>query len=209
MAKLKKILITPYFGDFPEWMDKFEWPEGYDHILDTDLEGFKKRVKDKLGIDFPGLPGTGKVFDYRCALGYLYSEEIKDYDYFGHCDFDMVFGDVDKWFTDEELSQLDIWSNHDTYICGPWTLYRNIPEVKLLFLQSDWYKNMIGPETTGWVEEGYSRLVEKSGLKYRYSFIQGNPYYPPFNLTKIDGKLYQDGVEIPMLHFRRTNIYPL
>ena len=210
MSKLKRILICPYFGDLPEWWDKYEWPEGYDYILDTDLEGFKKRVRDKLGIDYPGVYGSGKVWDYRCALGLLYEEEIKGFDYWGTCDFDVVFGDVDKWFPDEELSQLDIWSNHDTYVCGCWSLYRNNPIVNRLFSWDEHWKDyMTLPTPNGWVEKSYSRLVEGSGLKYKYSFFQGDPYNPPFNLKKEDGKLFQDGVEIPMLHFRRSKIYPL
>lgn len=210
MAALKKIILTPYFGELPEWMNKFEPPVGYTWLLDTDLEQFKKRVKDKLGFDYPGLPGTGKVWDYRCALGFLYEEEIEGFDYWSHMDFDMVFGNVDKWFPDEKLKELDIWSNHDTYVCGCWSLYRNCKEVnELFFLSPEWKEQMTTPDCTGWVEKGYSRLLEQSGLRYKYSFHQGDPYNPPFNLKKVDGKLFQNDIEIPMLHFRRTKKFPL
>src|SRR5258706_7901064 len=148
---LKKIMITPYFGELPPWMNNFSIPPGYDWLFDRDIEKFRIRVKTKLGIEYPGLPGTGKIWDYRCALGLLYEEEIKSYDFFGHCDFDMVFGDVDKWFDDATLNELDIWSNHDTYICGPWTLYRNTVEVRNLFiLHPKWADIMTSPEVTGW-----------------------------------------------------------
>lgn len=207
---LKKLLITPFFGDLPPWMDKFEVPKGYDWFMDKDMEGFKRRVKDKLGIDYPGEWGTGKIWDYRCALGLLYEEQLEGYDFWGHCDFDMVFGDVDKWFDDATLNELDIWSNHDTYICGPWTLYRNTVQVKNLFiLHPKWADIMSDPKVTGWVENSYSRLVERSGLRYKYSFFQGDPFHPPFNLAKVNGKLFQDGEEIAMLHFRRDKHWPL
>src|SRR5688572_22293825 len=207
---IKKILITPFFGAFPEWMDKLQAPEGYDWLLDTDLEAFKKRVKEKLSIEYPGEYGNPKIWDYRCALGLLYEEEIKDFEFWGHTDFDMVFGDVDKWFTDEQLNELDIWSNHDTYICGCWTLYRNINIVNSLFMwEQNWKDFLVHPEINGWVENRYSRLVEESRLRYKYSFFQGDPYHPPFNLKKEDGKLFQDRIEIPMLHFRRCKKWPL
>lgn len=200
----------PYFGPLPEWYDKFELPKGYDILLDTDFEGFKKRVKEKLGIDYPGLPGTGKVWDYRGALGFLYADEIKGYDFWGHTDFDVVYGDVDKWVTDEFLSGLDVHSNHGTYVNGCWSLYRNIPEVNCLFLRGAWYENMLRrSDPTGWVEESFSRLLEQSGLKYKYTFWQGNPYTTEPNLEKKDGKLYQDGQEIMMFHFRRSKKWPL
>jgi len=206
---LKKIFIMPYFGDLPEWYDKFELPKGYDILLDQDLEGFKKRVKEKLGIDYPGLPGTGKVWDYRGALGYLYADEIKDYDFWGHTDFDVVYGDVDKWVTDEFLSKLDVHSNHSEYVNGCWSLYRNIPEVTMLFLRGDWYENMIDATPTGWVEQSYSRLLERSGLRYLYTFWQGNPWTKTPNLRKLDGRLYQDDEEIFMFHFRHFKVWPL
>jgi hypothetical protein len=210
MEKLKKIMITPYFGQFPEWMAKYEPPIGYDWLLDTDLDKFKKRVKDKLGIDCPIVAGTGKVWDYRCALGLLYEEEIKGFDYWGFTDFDCVYGDVDKWFTDEQLSELDVWSNHHSYVCGCWSLLKNSDEVNRLFMRYDnWKEMMIYPEANGWVEQEYSRLLEQSRLKYKYSFFQGNPYNPPFNLKKEDGKLFQDGEEVAMFHFRRSKKFPL
>lgn len=206
----RKVLITPYFGQFPEWMDKFRVPQGYTWIVDGSIESFRRRVKEKLGIDYPGEIGNGKVWDYRAALGLLYEDEIKNFDFWGHCDFDMVFGDVDKWFDDESLSKLDVWSNHHSYVCGPWTLYRNTKEVNELFMQSPvWKEKMSSPIVSGWVEQEFSRTLERSGLRYKYSFHQGNPT-PPFNLTKVDGKLlFQNGEEIAMLHFRHDKRWPL
>jgi hypothetical protein len=214
--KTSKIFLTPYFGNFPEWMDKYTQhfneqlkPKGYDWLLDTDFDGFKKRVKDKLDIEYPGQIGTGKVWDYRGSLGLLYEEEAKGYDFWGHTDFDVVYGDVDKWVTDEFLSELDVHSNHIDYVNGCWTLYRNKPEVNELFLKADWKKYMTQPEANGWIEGPYSRELEKSGLRYKYTFWQGNPYTLTPNLKLVDGKLYQDGEEIMMFHFRRSKRWPL
>lgn len=210
VAPLRKLILTPYFGKFPEWFHKFEPPVGYDWLLDVNFNGFKQRVRERLNIDYPGEFGGAKVWDYRCALGLLYSRELQGYDYWATMDFDMCFGDVDKWFPDSEIRQLDVWSNHDTYVCGPWTLYKNSGRVNTLFMDHpDWLKILEAPQVSGWVEDGYSRVLEQSGLKYRYSFHQGDPYHPPFNLKKIDGRLFQDGTEIPMLHFRREKTWPL
>lgn len=211
MADLKRILICPYFGDFPDWWDKYEWPVGYDYILDTNIESFKRRVKRVLGIEYTGLAGTGKVWDMRCALGLLYEEYIRGYDYWGTTDWDCVYGDVNKFFPDEELNKLDVWSNHDTYVAGFWSLYRNCKEVNELFMKHiDWKEELTYPNPTGWVEQGYSRLLEGSGLRYKYSGdLQGDPYHPPFDLRKEGDKLYQNNIEIPMIHFRRSKKYPL
>ncbi len=206
----------PFFGHLPEWYDKYELPEGYDMLLDQDLEGFKKRVKNKLGIDYPGQPGMGKVWDYRCALGLLYEEEIKAYDFYGHTDFDCVYGKVGDWITDKFLSELDVHSNHDTYVNGCWSLYRNTPEVNNLFMQfPDWKEKMIHYQVNGWVEDQFSRTLEQSGLRYKYTFFQGDPYDSSPILKKENGRLYQyikhevQWIEIMQFHFRRSKQWPL
>ena len=210
MANVSKIFLMPFFGELPEWYDKYTAPDGYDFLIDQDLDGFKKRVKDKLGIDYPGLPGTGKVWDYRPTLGLLYEDEISGYDFWGHTDFDCVYGDVGKYVTDDFLAELDLHSNHDSYVNGCWSLYRNCAEVNNLFRQYDgWKEKMVHPESNGWVENEYSRILEASGLRYKYTFWQGNPYTTTPNLEKRGKKLYQDGEEIMMFHFRRSKKFPL
>lgn len=208
-SKIKKLLIMPYFGPLPEWFNQYDPPVGYDLFIDQNLEGFKKRVKQKLGINAVIEPGTGKVWDYRPALGYLYKDKLQGYDFWGHTDFDCVYGDVDKWVTDEFLAGLDVHSNHNTYVCGCWTLYRNTPRVNTLFQKCDYEKFMLDPKANGWVESEYSRCLEQSGLRYKYTFWQGNPYTTTPNLTKKLGNLYQDGEEIMMFHFRRSKKWPL
>lgn len=200
----------PYFGPLPDWYDKYEVPEGYDLLLDQDLEGFKDRVRRVLGIEYPGLPGTGKVWDYRPALGLLYAEEIKSYDFWGHTDFDCVYGDVDLWMTDQLLSKNMVISNHHSYVNGCWTLYRNCQEVNELFMRfGNWKEKMIHPEPNGWCEMEYSRTLEQSGLPYIYTYYQGNPHTTQPNLKKIGKKLYQDGQEIMQFHFRHSKRFPL
>ena len=222
MSNIRKLFIMPYFGEFPEWMDKFKVnfeemcrPQGYDLLIDTDMESFKKRVKDKLGIEYLGAWGSGKIWDFRGSLGYLYEEEARGYDFWGHVDCDVVFGDVSKWITDEFLSNLDVHSNHDEYVNGPWTLYRNNIIVNTLFFRSDWRKYMTIPEPTGWIERPFSRTLEESGLRYKYTFWQGNPYDDDPWLKFKDGKLFQDikkdgnWEEIMTFHFKRSKKWPL
>ena len=219
---MKKIFISPYFGEFPEWFPEYKEhfeqtlrPAGYDLLIDTDLEGFKKRVKGKLGIEYLGLPGTGKIWDFRGSLGYLYEDEIKGYNFWGHTDFDCVYGDVGKWVTDKFLSILDVHSNHDEYVNGPWTLYRNNTVVNTLFFRSDWRPYMTIPEPTGWIEKPFSRTLEESGLRYKYTFWQGNPYDENPHLKFKDGKLFQDikkngeWEEIMTFHFKRSKRWPI
>jgi len=209
MAELKKIMITPYFGQLPEWFHLYRPPDGYRWLLDMDYQGFMQRVKEKLGIDYLGSFGSGKVWDFRCALGLLYEQEIKGFEYWGHTDFDCVYGDTQKWVSDEYLAELDVHSNHHSYVNGCWSLYRNVNEVNNLFKLGPWKEKMENYDVTGWVEKEYSRVLEGSGLKYDYTFWQGWPYTSAPKITKTANRLYQDGEEIMMFHFRRSKKWPL
>lgn len=214
---MRKLLICPFFGEFPEWMGKYVKEaqhlkeSGYDFLIETDLDSFKKRVKDKLGIDCPIISGTGKVWDYRAALGYLYEKELKGYDFWGFTDFDCVYTDFpNEFMPDALLNEYDIISNHDTYICGCWSLFRNKPEVNKLFMtHPNWRDFLNTPDVNAWVEKEFSILVENSGIKYIYLFLQGNPWAKRVNVEKTNGRLYQDGGEIFMFHFRLTKVWPL
>lgn len=218
---LRKLILTPFFGDLPPWFDKFKddfdqklAKQGYDWLMETDLEIFKERVKLKLGLKYPGTYGTGKVWDYRCAFGLLYEEELKDYDYWGHMDLDMVFGDVNQFIPDELLKQLDVYSSHNEYVCGCFSLYRNVDAVNTLFQNvKNWKNNMIHPEANGWVEMDFSRALEQSGLSYMYTFNQGNPWTAKPILEKKEGKLFQlidtTWHEIMFFHFRHSKRWPL
>lgn len=212
---IKKLFICPYFGQLPEWFD--QWvanmellkPLGYDYLLVTNLKLFEQRVRDKLGIEPNISPGTGKLWDYRCAFGVLFEEEIKGYDFWGHTDFDVVYGNVDKWVTDDFLKDLDVHSNHSTYVCGHWTLYRNTELVNKLFYDSpSWQRMMTRPEAIGWIEEEFSRTLENSGLRYKYTFWQGKDPDKYQDVT-YDKGLFDGKEEIMLFHFNRHKIYPL
>lgn len=214
MANLTKILIVPYFGDLPEWYDKFEYPKGYDHIFDTDLEGFKKRVRDKLGVEYIGQYGDGKLGDYRSLLGLLYEDEIKGYDYWGHCDFDVVWGDMDKFYPDSFIDKNYVISGHDSYVNGSFSLYKNMDEVNCLFQRyPQWEEKLLYDKVNGWIEQEYSRVLEHSGLPYTYTFYQGNPWTKEPILKKEGESLFQlidgDWKEIAFFHFRHSKKWPL
>lgn len=203
-----KLFIIPWFGKYPDWLD--QWvanmellkPKGYEYLIVSNLELFKKRVKEKLGIEANIIAGTGKVWDYRPMLGVLFEEELAGYDYWGHTDFDCVYGNVEKW----EPPEYEIWSNHDEYICGPWTLYQNTDKINNLFRKCGWKKYLDTPEPTGWAEQEFSRRVEKK-TDYRYTFHQTKDLNQ-FDLSWHNG-LYDGDLEIMMCHFKRTKLWPL
>lgn len=212
-------MICPWFGPFPDWMPLYLEnverlrPHGYDWLIDTDLDGFRARCRSRLNVEFPGVAGEAKAHDYRPALGVLYQDELAAYDYWGHTDFDCVYGRVWAWLPDALLSTLDVYANHHDYISGPWTLYRNWPAVNALFSAcADWRERLEEEAVTGWAERDFTAAVDaadrKGIIRRLYAFWQTNQIGEASG-ARWDGDLLMDGEnEIFMAHFNRTKEYP-
>ncbi len=217
---IRKLLITPWFGPLPAWWPLYEpnakrlSEHGYDWLIETDLETFRRRVKTTLKIYCPVESGTTKVHDYRATFGELFAEEIAAYDFWGHTDFDCVYGRVEHFVTDEFLDGLDLHSDAPAYVCGPWTLYRNMPAINSLFREDrNWREILSDPETEGWVERDFSWLVdqhqEAGKIRRAYSLWHA---YEQKSLARLrfDGDRLMDGNrEVMFAHFRRTKEWPL
>ena len=220
---LRKLLITPWFGPLPPWFDRWHAnyesalaPLGYDLLLTTNLSRFKQRVGDLLHIICPIEPGTGKVHDYRPALGLLFEDELRQgqYDYWGHTDFDCVYGRVDFFMDDWQILKYDIWSNHHNYICGPWTLYANRPKINRMFqAYPTWDSELRAQSTTGWAETLFTRVVDNAHdrilISRLYTHYQGkNPHDTSQLSLRPNGALMDGGDEIMMFHFRHVKEWP-
>lgn len=208
---LKKVLICPWFGPMPEWMPLY-WEhaadKGFDWLVEDDAEAFKDLVRERLSIEAPIVEGEAKVHDYRPALGFLYEDEIRGYDFWGHTDFDCVYGRLDHFYTDEYLADLDIYSDNNSYVAGPLSLYRNAPEVNRLFLDSPvWREKMTEPGTNGWVEREYTQALRSSGLRFRLELF--HRHLDPAVIHFDENRLMEGKREISFFHFRYTKQWPL
>lgn len=209
---MRALLICPWFGPFPPWfalyrrnIARLSFIGGFDVLIDTDLDDFKGRVRERLGIECPITPGSAKIHDYRAALGELYSEAIADYDWWGHTDFDCVYGRVERFYNEETLEELDVVTDCDDYICGPWTLYR--PAVASAFRQhKGWEEILESPTTSGWVEDRFTDLLNQMNLRIKYR--QRHAYTDVGFLKRDNGALLHFGAEIPFFHFNRTKEWP-
>lgn len=215
-----KLLICPYFGDLPPWMDSWYANSerlldyGYRFLHDNDESAFHDRVRDRLGIEPPPMTGTGNIWDFRPAFGLLYAEELAGFQWWGTTDFDCVYGRIERWVTDEALADLDLLSNHVDYVCGQWSLYRNVPLVNHLFaLTQEWRDTMSHDGGIGWVEKGYTAIVdqahERGLIRRRYVEWQTRDW-DSFDTLRLepDGALMEGDTERMMAHFRRTKVYP-
>ena len=185
----KKIFLTPWFGDLPPWWDKYRaqfehmGELGYEWFITRDLEDFNYRCMEYLGFESNIVPGTGKLHDYRCALGALYPEIIEEYDFWGTTDFDVKYQDVAQFMPDSHLDDCEIFSDEVDYIGGHWTLYKNTERVNNLFRSYPLWKDKMLGGHTGWVEKEFTQHAKDSGVKLR--FIKQEPQLLiHFNHTK-------------------------
>ena len=125
----KIIILVPYFGKFPP-MFKYWYKTALanitiDFVLFTDQnlesKGNVRIVKMSFGdmrkiiqgkFDFEiSLERPYKLCDYRLAYGYIFEEYVKDYDFWGYSDIDMVLGDI-RYMLKDQINKIDKYNYH-------------------------------------------------------------------------------------------------
>lgn len=62
-------------------------------FLNYSLERFKADASKALGFNVAVNRGY-KFCDFKPTYGYIFSDLIAGYDFWGHCDIDIIFGDI-------------------------------------------------------------------------------------------------------------------
>ena len=225
---LRKLLIRVYLGPLPAWYP--QWIEHMDRLKEfgwhvlicNSRENFTARCAKTFGFPVEVLEGTRRVGDFAPAYGLLFADELKHYDFWGHVDLDCVFGRVERFVTDELLSQCDIFANDPGSICGPFTLYRNTPKVNELFHRTQWRSVFSDPSdhVYGFDEGEFNQLMREEAaagqIRLRSAFWQshdGLPWHQPYPKVRLqeNGALFDEAQqqELMMFHFHRYRQWPL
>ena len=141
-------LIVLYFGNLPKYFEVFEYTLSYNpnidclfftdqeverpprnlHVIRCSFQEIQKRMQDK--FPFPiVLDKPYKLCDYRPAFGFVFQQELKGYDFWGHCDIDIVMGDILKFLPESTLQKYD-----KLYQLGHLCLYKNSDENNVRFM---------------------------------------------------------------------------
>lgn len=135
----KICIINVYFGKFPDnfnqWLNSVKCNPTVDFIIFTDqninhvpenlkiikldLDGFSQLASEKLEIKV-NIKKPYKCCDFKVVYGVIFEDYLNEYDFWGHCDLDLVFGDIRKFITDDILA-----SNDKILPLGHLSLYRN------------------------------------------------------------------------------------
>jgi hypothetical protein len=145
--------VIPYFTGgrlpeyFPAFLESCRSNPTIDFLLFTDdrveyeypdnvivhhktFDWIKKIVQQNYDFDI-SLNFPYKLCDFKPAYGEIFSEYLQEYDFWGYCDIDLIWGNIRKFITDDILIDYD-----RVYSRGHCSLYRNNQEV------NSWYKTL-------------------------------------------------------------------
>ncbi|WP_422361713.1 DUF6625 family protein [Reichenbachiella sp.] len=108
-----------------------------------------------------------KFCDFRPGYGLIMQDYIKDFEYWGYCDLDMIMGDLST-FLKPLLGKYDLISSRNTWMHGPLSIYKNSTVVNKLFMQGkDWKlifesNDYLGFDETGKKMGHFRSVIDKS-----------------------------------------------
>lgn len=114
-------------------------------LINTTLDEINVLAAEKLG--FPVNITYGYKFcDFKPAYGYIFSDLLQGYDWWGHIDLDIIFGDIRNFITDEILDDFDLISVRPDWLPGCFLLFKNIDKINTLFTHSKDYKKVFSSD---------------------------------------------------------------
>jgi hypothetical protein len=185
------IMLMPYFGHWPEWMNLFiescKWnpdvrwrfftdcgePENkaanvdYVHLR---FEDYKALVRNRLRIDFdPSDPY--KLCDLKPSYGYIHARDIAGYRFFGYGDIDLVYGKISDFYTGEVLARSSVLSIRHDMFAAHFAILRNTAGLRRAYKRIPGYRQAL--EQSQYLEmdeRAFYRVfcppaVEPSGLR--------------------------------------------
>lgn len=187
----KGAFVILYFGHFNNYFQLFlnsckcnpdyDWhiftddKSNYDYpqnviVHYTTFEEIQELVKNKfeckVSLNYPY-----KVCDLKPMYGYIFSEYLKNYSFWGHCDVDLVFGNINEFITNDILSKYDRIG-----ILGHFSLYRNIDTVTRAFMLPlngrERYKEVLAADYNLSFDEEYNDSVNNILVEHGFKLFK-------------------------------------
>ena len=211
----KCAFILPYYGKFPNYFQLFlnsckanpdyDWliftddETGYDypnnvHVFHETFADMQQRVSGR--FDCPVVFNKPwKMCDFRPMFGYLFEDYLQNYRFWGHCDCDLLFGNLNHFITDNMLDSFE-----KVFVLGHCALYRNTEENNRRFMLpidgNEIYRQVLGSDDAftfdeSWLPANINSIYRAYGLPVFDRDYSGNPSerYGQFRLTRFDANL--------------------
>lgn len=205
---LKVAIFGCYYGQFPVWMqywlkscetnptidflivtdlDLPDKPKNV-HIIPLSLDEVRQLAEQKIGIPI-SLGRAYKLCDLRPCYGLVFEDYLKEYDYWGHCDFDLIWGDIRSFIEKYNIKKYDKFLP-----LGHLSLYRNTKEVNNRFRldgsKCGSYQEVFSTDDGHAFDEldGIYSIYEKNQFPMfdKRIFAEIKTYHQRFRLKKID-----------------------
>ncbi len=210
---IKICIVNVYFGKFPPyfalWLKSAEWNPNIDFLIFSDckysplpknvkiydctLSEIKRRAEEELGFK-AALDEVYKCCDYKPIYGKIFKSELAGYDYWGHCDLDLLWGDLETCFVKNNLTAYDRF-----FFLGHLSLYKNTERVndsyRLPGARETYKQVYTQPRPLAFDEiNGNVQIFLKNRLPIflKKEFADISPYYKRFKLSTfccMDGEM--------------------
>lgn len=188
---MKVSIIAAYFGSLPSnfryWLASCGWNPSIDFLIFTDqqVDGAPKNVHiEPMSFEEVGRLASGalsyevclkrpyKLCDYKPAYGLIFKRWLNGYDYWGHCDLDMVFGNLEKTFVEYRLHDYQRFLS-----LGHLSLYKNDSFMNRAFMldaegSPGWREAFSSDRSFAFDEVGMREICRGNGI----SFFEGRPF---------------------------------
>jgi len=150
------VLVNCFFGALPPWMNAFLLSCSYNksifwHIFSDrpkpngcpsnvlwdqiSVSEFNERASSKLGFSAEIRPEFAyKLCDFKPFYGLIFDDFLKEYDFWGNCDLDIIWGDLRRFLTARSLRNAEIITARRRKMAGHLTVYRTAARIHEQFL---------------------------------------------------------------------------
>lgn len=184
-------LVILYFGKLPNYFEfwlssckynqsinfllftddktKFNFPDNV-KVIYTTFENIKNYIQSKFDFKI-SLDKPYKLCDYKPTYGYIFSDYLSKFDFWGHCDLDVIFGNLRKFLPEDILEKYD-----KIYRAAHFSLYKNNEKINKSFMEfkdknnESIYKNVYSSNESFFFDEngkkndGILNFFNKNGL---------------------------------------------
>lgn len=189
--------VVPYFGLFNNyfqlWLNscaanptvnwliftddkrEFDYPNNV-HVIYTTLHEVKTRVEKTFGMSV-WMEHAYKLCDLKPLYGAIFKDELSNYDFWGYCDVDLIWGNIRKYVTEEMLDKY-----YRIFQYGHCCLIRNIDPVTKFYNNSvsrmlDYRMVLQSPLNYAFDENKQWGCNVAFDSLFKSEYFKGNPAY--------------------------------
>lgn len=226
--------LVPYLGVWPRWCRLFfescrtnpevaiivlcESPPPFPlpanvHVVSMRRSEIIGRLEKVTGLNLGNLHGH-KLSDLKPFYGLAFADMLEKYQFWGFCDIDMMFGNLEKLFTDEFFDSIDVFSSHNEMIVGHFTVLRNTPAVnRLCFRIESWKQLCLSPMAEHMDEQRFAEALRKdSSIRWKRSAslqeeLQGSFGRFGITFTFFGEVAYLESADTPVVQWENGSVY--